>query len=67
VVKRCFFVHHPSWDVRQSAVRLSDDQNINIALPIPPGNHHHLAVARMKGVEDPAFGVLIPGSMSLLR
>jgi hypothetical protein len=66
-MQRCFFVHHPRGDVRERAVRLADDQYVDTALPAPPGDRHGLAVARMEPIEDPAFAVLIPGSMSLLR
>src|SRR2546429_5368249 len=66
-MQRCFFVHHPRGDVRECAVRLADDQYVGTALPVPPGDRHRLAVARMEPIEDPAFAVLIPGSMSLLR
>jgi hypothetical protein len=51
----------------QRAVRLTDDQNDFIAVPVVACKDNTLAIPRMKAVADDRFVFLIPGSMSLLR
>ncbi|MCF3948922.1 hypothetical protein [Acidiphilium iwatense] len=62
-----FFTHHPRGNVRQRAIQLADRQKLFTLVPIPPRDRHRLATPRMKTIENPPFGVVIPGSISLLR
>ncbi len=51
----------------QRAVRLADDENLRPLVAVTARYRNDETVARVEPIEDPTLGLLIPGSMSLLR
>jgi hypothetical protein len=59
--------HHPARNMGQCPIELVYDEDLRTLEMLASNNNGRLATPRVKWIEDPAFGVLIPGSMPLLR
>src|ERR1700760_4871250 len=60
-------LHHPARHVRQRPVRLANNKYLRPCETLPLQDLHALTVARVIPVKDPPIGVVILGSMPLVR
>src|SRR6266478_5119488 len=67
LVMSCRLAHHPTGDMGQRPIELVYDEDLRALETLMSNNNGRLATPRVKWVEDPTSGVVIPGSMSLLR
>ena len=58
---------HPSRDLRQRSVRLSDDEHRHVSKAVTADNLDRLSATRMKRVVDRRYATRIMGSMGLDR
>src|ERR1700720_3250389 len=58
---------HPAMHTCKSAVRLSNHENLQPLVAVTTLYRNAQTVPRMEPIENPPLGLLIPGSMSLLR
>src|SRR3984957_20701321 len=66
-VMRGRFPHHPARHMRQRPVRLTNNKHLRSCETLPLQDLHALTVARVIPVKDPPTGVVILGSMPLVR
>ena len=60
-------MHHPARHMRQRPVRLADNKHLRSCKTLPPQDLYVLAVARVIRIKDLPVGVVILGSMPLVR
>ena len=60
-------LHHPARHMRQRPVRLANNKHLSPCETLPLQDLHALTVARVIPVKDPPIGVVILGSMPLVR
>src|SRR6516162_7099293 len=63
----CRLVHHPARHPCKSAIWLADHENLRPLMTVATRYRNDEAMPRMEPVEYSSLGLLIPGSMSLLR
>src|ERR1700733_10455911 len=66
-VMRGGLLHHPARHMRQRPVRLANNKYLRPCETLPLQDLHALTVARVIPVKDPRIGVVILGSMPLVR
>src|ERR1700761_5148591 len=60
-------LHHPARHMRQRPVRLANNKHLRPCETLPLQDLHALTVARVIPIKDPPIGVVILGSMPLVR
>jgi hypothetical protein len=66
-VMRGRFPHHPARHMRQRPGRLANDKHLRPCETLLLQDLHALTVARVIPIKDPPIGVVILGSMPLIR
>src|SRR5882757_7917872 len=60
-------LHHPARHMRQRPVRLANNKHLRSGETLPLQDLHALTVARVIPIKDPPVGVVILGSIPLVR
>ncbi len=60
-------LHHPTRHMRKRPVRLADHKHLRSRKTLPFQDLHALTVSRVIPIKDPPLGVVILGSMPLVR
>ena len=66
-VMRGCLLHHPARHMRQRPVWLADDEHLRSGETLPLQDPYDLTVTRVIPIKYPPVGVVILGSMALVR